>query len=505
MNWLRERVFDLVEAWSDGVVRRGFLATLLLAIGSLAPAYLPANSPVWPVLRTLHAAGLWAKVVGTIISLLGLGLLVDAWFRLRPFRDSERPVIYRHVKHWAVLAIWGFPFLFAPPIFSHDAYSYAAQGWLIHNGINPYQAGPGVLPGAFADQVSWVWRYTPAPYGPLALQISHLLVVVGQFDPYVSSLLMRVPAVLGVAMIVFLTPRIAQDLHVDPAFTAWLAVLNPMIVIDFVGGCHNDALMMGLVVLAIWLSLRGRWMWLAGAIVLGVSAAIKQPAVMACYALPLIRNPWRDFSPRRTAATVARVMVSFALAVGVFSLLSIVTGLGFGWYNAVSVPGSVLTISPFALLGFSAQKLLTVQHWDPTGHLAITTAHTISLTLVGIILATLALTVARRRPITFLSWGYLAVAILGPALHSWYVLWGLILLPLTRPKRRVVRAAVAFTVILLSYAAIDLGWRNGAPNWRTGSVALVVAAIMGYLWQVRVHFLTESRHLERSHADDRVF
>lgn len=73
--------------------------------------------------------------------------------------------------------------MFAPPIFSHDAYSYAAQGWLVHNGINPYDAGPGVLPGSFADQVSWVWRDTPAPYGPLSLQLQHLVVELTGFRP----------------------------------------------------------------------------------------------------------------------------------------------------------------------------------------------------------------------------------------------------------------------------------------------------------------------------------
>ncbi|HBX81718.1 MAG TPA: hypothetical protein DEH05_11520, partial [Propionibacteriaceae bacterium] len=68
--------------------------------------------------------------------------------------------------------MWSLPLLAAPPIFSHDAYSYAAQGWLMYNGLNPYEVGPGTLPGAFADQVAWVWRQTPSPYGPLSLEIS---------------------------------------------------------------------------------------------------------------------------------------------------------------------------------------------------------------------------------------------------------------------------------------------------------------------------------------------
>ena len=78
----------------------------------------------------------------------------------------------------------------------------AAQGWLLHNGLNPYETPVSVLPGAFADQVAWVWRYTPAPYGPLSLQISHLMVVLGGLNPYYSTLLMRIPALIGVVLIV---------------------------------------------------------------------------------------------------------------------------------------------------------------------------------------------------------------------------------------------------------------------------------------------------------------
>jgi alpha-1,6-mannosyltransferase len=83
--------------------------------------------------------------------MVGLFLLLDAWFRLRPKDGASEADVYayHHVRHWAILLIWGAPFLLAPPIFSHDAYSYAAQGWLVHNNINPYEAGPAVLPGAF--------------------------------------------------------------------------------------------------------------------------------------------------------------------------------------------------------------------------------------------------------------------------------------------------------------------------------------------------------------------
>lgn len=472
---------ELRKAWAVHQVRRGFWGTLAIALGSLSPAYLPQSSPWWAPLRALHLTGTPMRILGTILTLVGVGLLVDAWFRLRPLASHpEGEVVWRDLRHWAVLGIWGAPFLLAPPIFSLDAYSYAAQGWLVHNHINPYHVGPGVLPGGFADQVAWVWRFTPAPYGPLSLQIANGLDALAHFQPYASATLQRLPALAGVVMIGLLIPRIAVRIGVDPAPVAWFATLNPILVIDFIGGAHNDALMMGLVVLGVWIATYGEWWWLLGAIIVGVGASIKQPAFLAAYAIPLLARPWYSWRWREVGITVVRVLTSFVLAVGAFVLVSWLTGLGFGWYNAVDVPGMVVTISPSTTIGYALQFLVNFTHLDPTGHLIIRSTRTVFMVGGGILITWLGVTVARRRPAVFLAYGYLAAAILSPALHTWYVLWGVILLPLARPSEKIVRTAVWTTVGLLSYASIELAWRNGLA-------ALGIAALGAYWWVVRIH------------------
>ena len=487
-------------AWAVRNVRRGFHGTLLIALGSLTPAYLPRSSALMGPLRAAHLTGAPFRLLGTVAVLAGLALLVDAWFRLRPSDAGGTPVAWRDLKHWAVLGIWGAPFLLAPPIFSHDAYSYAAQGWMVHNGTNPYQAGPGTLPGGFADQVAWVWRFTPAPYGPLSLQIQHGLVHLAGYDPFISSLLMRVPALLGVVLIGLLVPRIAVRLGIDPAQAAWFATLSPVLVIDFIGGAHNDALMVGLVVLALWLAYQGKWWWLASAVIVGVAATIKQPAILAAYALPLIARPWVGWHWREVLTVFARAVASFALALGAFAAITAMTGLGYGWLNAVGVPGLVVTVSPSTIIGQGLQFVLNLFGLDSTGHMAVRTVRQIGLGVSGIGIAAMALTIARRRPITFLSWSYLLFALASPALHSWYVLWGGVLLPLTKPSNKMVRAAVWATVILLSYAAINLAWRNSvsATQGNNGALALGVAAVAGYAWQVHTHDRsTEARRRHR--------
>ncbi|WP_203568669.1 polyprenol phosphomannose-dependent alpha 1,6 mannosyltransferase MptB [Aestuariimicrobium ganziense] len=493
---LRPRRHQLTDAWRDSNVRRGVLGTGLIALGSLTPAYLPRNSPWWPLMRAMHLDNTASKIVGTLMVLGGVALLVEAWFRLRPWRErsADAAHAYVHLRHWAVLLIWGAPFLLAPPIFSHDAYSYAAQGWLIHNGINPYEAGPGTLPGAFADQVAWVWRFTPAPYGPLSLQIQHLLVDLFRYDPYVSALAMRIPALAGVVMIGVFLPRLARRMGIDPAGAAWFGVLNPVLVIDFIGGAHNDSLMMGLVVAGLYLAQRLRWAWPLAAVLVGLAAAIKQPALLAACVLPLLHREWRSWEPVEVFITAGRVLASLAVAAATFALVSVATGLGFGWYNAVNVPGLVVTVSPSTVLGQGLQLLFDALEWDRAADLAVRWSRTVGLVVSAVVTVALSVTVARRRPITFLSWSWLVIAFGAPALHSWYVLWGGLLLPLTRPGMKVVRIAVWTTVILLAYAAVNLSWRNGA-------VALGVAALAGYGWQSHLHDrVTLRRRIARSMA-----
>ena len=472
---------DLRAAWRVVPTRIGMLGTFLILVGSLTPAYLPQNSPWWGPLRALHLDTTPVKVIGTLILLSGLGLLVDAWFKFRPTVNVD-------VKRWAVLAIWSLPLLAAPPIFSHYAYSYSAQGWMLVNDVNQYEAGQGVLPGAFADQVAWVWRFTPAPYGPLSLRLQELIVVASGLQPYLSAMLMRIPALIGVVLIVVLLPRIADRIGVDAQLTAWFATLNPLLVIDFVGGAHNDALMMGLVVLALWLGLNGR-LWLAGAVVVGVAAAIKQPAFLAAYALPLLATPLTTWKGSHIASTVGKIALSCLIAIGTFIGVSLACWLGFGWLNAVNVPGLVVTVSPSTVIGQGIQLVLNYFQLDSSEHAAIRLARTIGLAIAVAGVLMLAVVQARKKPMSFLSWSYLLVAFAGPALHSWYVLWGTLLLPLTKPSERIQRIALWTTMVLLSYAAVNLALRNGA-------LALWIAALVPLGWQVIHHERRRRRELD---------
>ncbi|MDR2931333.1 MAG: polyprenol phosphomannose-dependent alpha 1,6 mannosyltransferase MptB [Propionibacteriaceae bacterium] len=454
---------EIRAAWAVPYVRAGLVATIIIALGSLTPAYLPQASPVWPILRSIGLAGQIGRVAGTILTVCGVFLLVDAWFRLRHG-------VYARLKPLIVIGIWALPFLVSPPIFSHDVYSYGAQGWMIHNGQNPYDGGPGLVPGPFSDYTPWVWRYTAAPYGPVALQIARAIVELSHGLPWLAALLMRLPAVIGVILVVTLLPRIAQRTGADVRQVVWFACLNPLLVIDYIGGAHNDAWMMGLVVTGLWLATRVRW-WPAGAVLIGVAAAMKQPAIIVAVFLPWLTqgfSSWRDRSAVWPA--LGRSFLSGMIAVAVFVAASFSTGLGFGWVDAVSVPGSVGSIAPAYLIGQLVQWLV-----GPGSTAAVVIVNRVVLVAGLVFIAWITIKDGGSKPWKALSWSLLALAFSLAALHPWYLLWGGLLLPLSRTRRNVPWPAVLVVILMLCYAAMNVGDRNG-------TFAIIVAALAVLVW-----------------------
>ena len=89
-----------------------------------------------------------------------------------------------------------------------------------------------------------------------------------------------------------------------------------------------------------------------------------------------------------------------------------------------------------------------------------------------------------RRPLNFTGWGLLLSAFTLPALHSWYLLWGGVLFPMTRPNTRRLRIAIIISAVLLAYEAMVFAVRNG--TW------LVALLLIWAVWEsVKAHELTQ--------------
>ena len=123
----------------------------------------------------------------------------------------------------------GAPLALGPALFSHDVYSYLAQGTILHLGLNPYHDTPAVLAlhgqGHVLSAVSPFWRHTPAPYGPLFLGLVSLIVGVTGAKLIAGVLVLRGVELIGALLLAVYVPRLARALGTDPARAVWLALL----------------------------------------------------------------------------------------------------------------------------------------------------------------------------------------------------------------------------------------------------------------------------------------
>src|SRR5262249_34932201 len=150
------------------------------------------------------------------------------------------------------------------------------QGWLVQQGASPYFWGPAAVPGPFLDDVSGMWWHTPAPYGPVFLVLARAVVAVGGGHVVPTVLGMRALALVGVLLLVCSLLRLARHCGVAPDRALWLAALNPLVLLHFISGAHNDALLVGLVVTGLVLVLDRRPVLGVGCVAL--AALVKAPA-----------------------------------------------------------------------------------------------------------------------------------------------------------------------------------------------------------------------------------
>jgi alpha-1,6-mannosyltransferase len=186
-----------------------------------------------------------------------------------------------------------------------------------------------------------------------------------------------------------------------------------------------------------------------------------------------------------TLRALARMLASLIITVGTFTAISLATGLGFGWVKAAAVPAKVVTLAPLSWIGNGLKYLLNWAGQPDAGDLALQTVQVVGLLAFLAFTVALGLKVGRRRPVTWLSWSYLAFAVAGPAMPPWYLTWGGLLLPLTNPSQKVESAAVILTGSLLAYSAGNLAWRNEALPLGFLALGLVGVLLHRYLKQTR--------------------
>jgi len=423
----------------------GFLGSLFLTIGAFGVGWFPLaiNALRWPLISYMQTSTVGLALSRSFV-IVGTALLLQAWLVVGV--DALRGRITGLRTMYITLAAWCLPLLAAPPLFSRDVYSYYMQGRLQLAGHNPYLSGVSLVPGWFRSGVDPLWADAPTPYGPVFLQIEKVVASISGESPLVAAYLLRITAVVGVAVMAWCIPRLARIHGINAVPALWLAVMNPMVIMHFVAGAHNDSLLIAAMCAALLLALHGHR---NTALVLAALGLGVKPIgiVLIPFVALIVAGPGADIKTKflagvRAILITGIVMVSTSAIVGVGPL---------GWIGALSTPGSVRSwLSPSTAIGMMWGGFFQILGLGNLTHLTIALTRTIGAIALGVVLVTLVLRPNGRSATRGAALAFLMLVLLGPVAQPWYLLWAMPLLAATGLTRHQVRICVitiaAFTV-----------------------------------------------------------
>ena len=444
----QESVQESLPAFFARSVVPGLVGTALIGAGAVGVGWMPVKGslPAPPVIDVLQTT-----TVGTIAAaaslVVGVIVLLLAWLQLGS--DITRSGTTDIRRLWLTLGAWSLPLLLTPPLFSRDVYSYVAQGKLMAAGLNPYLVGPSAMSGWVHDGVDPLWADATSPYGQVFLLFGRLFSDIAGPSAFSMALMFRLLAVGGVVILAWAVPVLASAYGVNPSRALWLGVLNPLVLMHFVSGAHNDALMIGLIAAGFALVVRKRPYW--GVLLITLAVAIKPIGLIA---LPFAGLLWAGQGA--PMVLVARRWLQSALvAVTVMVGLAYISGTGFGWLNAIATPASVKTwLSPPTAAGMALGAIVDVGGFNATDTLIDGFRVLATIAAVAFI-AYLLLRPGVRNPVRAAGLAFLALVVLGPAVQPWYLLWCLPLLAATALTKIETRWMVYGTVLLSLFSLVS--------------------------------------------------
>ncbi|HZD98286.1 MAG TPA: polyprenol phosphomannose-dependent alpha 1,6 mannosyltransferase MptB [Micromonosporaceae bacterium] len=452
----------------------GFAGSVLLSIAAFVsgafPALLPEASPVTIAQGPNGALTylLWG---------FGTAGLVSAWWLGRHLIGTGLMS-----ARWVIVtaALWMLPLLVCPPTGSRDVYAYACQGALVAAGHSPYHEGVSALPCQWLSSVSLIWRDTPAPYGPLFLMIAGVAAKTGSLTA--AIVIFRIMAVVGVIMIAVWLPALARRVGVPTDRALWLVLACPLVVVHLIGGAHNDALTVGLLVAGLaLLATRSHRMsaLILGGVLIGLSIAVKTTigAVLPFAVL---------FAAGGPALPAVGVLIRRAVAIigsALVTLLGLSYGLGlgtFGWITALSHAGdSVAWTSPPTAVG------LTIGYLERPfgGHFdAVPACRFAALVLMPIVLLVILWHSRNHNPLYGAGLALLATIFLAPVVQAWYLVWPLSMFAVTKVRIRWFIIAITFLSCTILPDGSGLAKTLQAPMSFVVTAIVIWAFVRGLTW-----------------------
>jgi hypothetical protein len=413
---------------------------------------------------------------------LGTGALGLAWW-------FGRHLVARAAvtASWAMVTavLWAVPMAVVPPTGSRDVYAYACQGALYAAGDNPYRVGVSSLPCPWLDSVSYLWRDTPAPYGPVFLMLAGVASRLGSLTAAIVAF--RGLALVSVALIAVALPALARRVGVPVGRAIWLVLACPLVSVHLIGGAHNDALVLAMLVVALLVASlavapRHVWALLGGGVLFGVAMAVKTTVGVALPFAALFAGGLFAGGSRWPVAraAVGRAGAFAAVALGTLLILSFGSGLGVGWAGALSHAGdSIAWTSPPTGVGLTVDYIGRAigVHTD-----AVPVARLVALVALPIVLLAILWRVRDRDPLYGAGLAMLATIFLAPITQPWYLMWPLAVFAVTT----VVARWFLGTVVVAMFTVLPdgTGWAKAVqlPASLAMTVLVAMVAIRGLRW-----------------------
>jgi hypothetical protein len=324
-----------------------------------------------------------------------------------------------------MLLLWATPMIVAPPLFSRDIFSYAAQGEMTSYHLSPYILGPFSLGSSpYVNPVDPLWGNSPAPYGPFFLFLDGSIDKITRHHQLATVVGLRLLEVIAVAMIGYGIVLLARGMNRDPGEAFVLSAMNPLVLLTLIGGAHNDAIMTGFLVVGIALAVRRHPVW--ALFFCSCAAAIKAPA-----ALGLAFVAWTWLGPKASVRQrIKPILIAGVVTGATLAFWTGLAGFGFGWVQNLLSNGTVRSwAAPATGVGMAITNTL-----HAIGLHSLGLAPVLSVTrFIGLLVAVgftvwLLLNGERRGWVRSLAVALLLFVELGPVVQPWYLAWGLVLL-----------------------------------------------------------------------------
>ena len=459
--------------WAPGLL--GFVASVMILAGCSF-----TNSPfklnmdkTWffgePVQNLSVAPSETKLIFAIVLTYAGIILLMRVWLRLAEIVKLHQGASVKHL--WWMFVIWATPMLIAPPLFSRDIFSYAAQGEMTSHHISPYIYGPFTMGSSpYVTPVDPLWGNAPTPYGPFFLFLDGSFAKLTRHNQLATVVCLRLLEVLGVALIGWAVTVIARALKRDPGEALVLGLLNPLVILTLIAGGHNDAIMTGLLLVGIALALRKHFYW--AFFFCALAAAIKAPAALG---LAFVAWNWVGDENAKKRDRWRPILIASLIGFITLSVTSWMAGFGFGWVHNLLSNGTVRSwAAPATAIGLGLTKLASALGLNWNGDTVLTVTRAVGLAVAIGSSWWLLWHSTKRGWLRSLGVALVLFVMLGPVVQPWYLVWGLLLLAACYKGRE------HFWLLALSIASPFMGL-PGAGELVTGfkhaSIWLVVVAI----------------------------